>query len=173
MVLYYGLLALETANNSVAATTLSSQRESLPKKSNMSSSSNSWIYTEDLKKRFEERYGDHRYIFVPIYIDRKTSRYNSSTTSIIPERFDGENSWMYPRSFKSTSKISSSSCCVTNQGYMRDELSIKNSSQKKFLSSKNKSTTSLNTTNNLIKNRPNIVVEEINKNHSIPLIKQK
>jgi hypothetical protein len=61
MVLYYGLLALETANNTLAATASSSQRESISKKVKMSSSSNSWIYTQDLRKRFEERYGDYRY----------------------------------------------------------------------------------------------------------------
>ena len=211
MVLYYGLLALETANNTAtstaaaAAAAAASERASVSRKPNssrnptekMSSSSNSWIYTEDLKKRFEERYTDHRYIFVPVYVNGKNSRHNHSTT-IIPQTFDNENSWMYSRSlrdhlFYSTSRISSSACCVTNQAFTRDQLPVKKPSKARFFkrpsSSKAKSTTNLSTkfsphnsssssfhtTYNLTKHRTNIVVEEDddeNENHSVPLIKQ-
>jgi hypothetical protein len=166
------------------------------------SSSNSWIYTEDLRKRFEERYADHHYIFVPVYIDRKSARHSHSTTGFLPEKLTRENSWMYSRSlrdhlFYSTSKISlpittnisSSSCCVTNHGFTRDELPIKKdfksrlfkrSSSTKEKSSVNlsSSTSSFSTINNLVKHRANDVVEEEDdegiddENHSAPLIKQ-
>jgi hypothetical protein len=198
MVLYYGLFALEAANSTVAAATatkarrsstsiprITSDRTNLSRKqkilsnpigkmpSSSVSSSNSWIYTEDLRKR------------------------------IIPQKVDRENSWMYSKSlrdhlFYSTSKISlpittnisSSVCCVTNQGFMRDELPVKKDFKsrlfKRSLSAKDKTTTNLSlssstssfsTTNNLIKHRTNDVVEEeddegVNdENHSIPLIK--
>jgi len=209
MVLYYGLLALETANNTVTSMAAASERRSVSRKSiplqnsigRMSSSSNSWIYTEDLRKRFEERYADYRYIFVPVYINGKDSRHNRSTTEIIPQTSDSENSWMYSRSirdhlFYSTSRISSSACCVTNPGgYMRDQLPVKKSSKTRFFkrpsaspSSKTRSTTSLSSkkfhphsssfsTHNLIKPRTNVVVvqeedDEENENHAVPLIKQ-
>jgi hypothetical protein len=211
MVLYYGLLALQTANNTVATTTARSEQANLSQKQKLisnslgkmsSSSSNSWIYTEDLKKRFEERYTDCRYIFVPVYVNGKSSRHNHSTTTIIPQKTDGENSWMYSRSLRdhfyySTSKMSlplttnksSSACCVTNQAFMRDEVPRKENSLAKFFkrssSSTDKSTSSLSsftttTTNHLTKHRTNdVVVEEEddesdeNENHSVPLIKQK
>jgi hypothetical protein len=228
MVLYYGLFALEAANSTVAAATapkarrsstnisrITSDRTNFSRKqkiisnsigkmpSSSLSSSNSWIYTEDLRKRFEERYADYRYVFVPVYIDRKSARHSHSTTGIIPQKLDRENSWMYSKSlrdhlFYSTSKISlpittnisSSVCCVTNQGFMRDELPVKKDFKsrlfKRSLSAKDKTTTNLSlssstssfsTTNNLIKHRTNDVVEEeddegVNdENHSIPLIK--
>jgi hypothetical protein len=160
MVLFYGLLALETANNRIAAasttkttttkTGITSDRTSLSRKqkylsnsvgkmaSSSVSTSNSWIYTEDLRKRFEERYADYRYVFVPVYIDRKSARHSHSATTILPKKLNRENSWMYSRSlrdhlFYSTSKtslplttdISSSACCVTNHAFMRDDLPIK------------------------------------------------
>lgn len=172
MVLYYGLFALEAANNTIAAAStstaakatttatiprtkldranlarppkcLSSSIGKLP--SSSLSSSNSWIYTEDLRKRFEERYADHRYIFVPVYIDRKSGRHCRSTTALIPQTIDRENSWMYSRSlrdhlFHSSSKISlplttnisSSACCVTNHAFMRDELPVKKDFKSRF-----------------------------------------
>lgn len=209
MVLYYGLFALEAANNSIAATTrtrsttniprLPSDRSCLSQKQKNSSnsvtkmptssvsSSNSWIYTEDLRKRFEERYADCRYVFVPVYIDRKSARHNHSTTGISPQRStDRENSWMYSRSlrdrlFYSTSKISlplttnisSSACCVTNHGFTRDELPMKKDFKsrlfKRSFSAKDRTTTnmslsssvsSFSTTNNLVKHRTSDVVEE-------------
>jgi len=237
MVLYYGLFALETANSTVAAAAattttrttsniprITSDRTSLSRKqkylsnstgkmpSSSLSSSNSWIYTEDLRKRFEERYADYRYVFVPVYIDRKSARHSHSTTGILPKKIDRDNSWMYSRSlrdhlFYSTSKISlplttnisSSACCVTNHGFMRDELPVKKDLKtrlfKRSLSAKDKtrtnlssssslpfsqltsSTSSFATTNNLIKHRTSDVVEEEDdeapddENHSIPLIK--
>ncbi|CAF0725616.1 unnamed protein product [Rotaria sordida] len=236
MVLYYGLLALETANNTIAAAAsaqttttttttpgLTSDRISRSRKqkylsnsigkipSSSLSSSNSWIYTEDLRKRFEERYADCRYVFIPVYIDRKSTKHSHSTTTILSQN-DHENSWIYSRSLRdhlvySTSKISlplttnissSSSCCVTNHGFMRDELPIKKTSKIKLFkhssSTKDKSTTNLSlpslrfspftssissfsTTNNLIKHRTSDVVEEEDdegiddENHSAPLIK--
>lgn len=235
MVLYYGLLALETANNTIATATtakkptatrisnpgIASDRPSLSRKPNYLSntigkmpssslsSSNSWIYTEDLRKRFEERYADCHYVFVPVYIDRTSGSHCHSTTAILSQK-DGENSWMYSRSlrdhvFYSTSKtslplitnISSSACCVTNHGFMRDELPMKKNSRRKFFkrfslgkekSSTNlsltslpltpftSSTTSFSTTNNLVKHRTSDVVEEDDEgadeeNHSTPLIK--
>lgn len=207
MVLYYGLFALEAANNTVAAAAatksttppITTDRTSLTRKqkylsnsigkmpSSTLSSSNSWIYTEDLRKRFEERYADCRYVFVPVYIDRKSTRHSHShsTTGISPEKLARENSWIYSRSlrdhlFYSTSKISlplttnisSSACCVTNHGFTRDELPIKKDSKRGFfkrsLSAKDKTTTNLSsssissfsTTNNLIKHRTSAVVEE-------------
>ncbi|CAF2708000.1 unnamed protein product [Rotaria sp. Silwood2] len=231
MVLYYGLLALETANNTVAAAAsaktttkttsrLASDRISLSRKQKYlsnsigkipSSSSNSWIYTEDLRKRFEERYADYRYVFVPVYIDRKSTNHSRSTTAILSQ-YDHENSWMYSRSlrdhlFYSTSKISlplttnissSSTCCVTNHGFMRDELPIKKTLKTKLFkrssSTQDKPTTNLSlpslpfspftssvpsfsTINNLVKHRTSDVVEEEDdegiddENHSAPLIK--
>lgn len=180
MVLYYGLLALETANNTVAATKSSSERESLLRKIPMSSSSNSWIYTEDLRKRFEERYGDCCYIVVPIYIKGKSSHHNSSTTTIVPEKFSSDNSWMYSRSFRnhlfnSTSKISLSSCSVTNQVYIKNDLPIKKNFFHRFSSLKHKPTS---TNSSSILNTTNILLEDDdenteNENLSIPLIKHK
>jgi hypothetical protein len=215
MVLYYGLFALESANSTVAAATatkagattrsttniprIATDRASLSRKqkvlsnsigkmpsSSTTSSSNSWIYTEDLRKRFEERYADYRYIFVPVYIDRKSARHSHSTTGIIPQKVDREHSWMYSKSlrdhlFYSTSKISlptttnisSSACCVTNHGFTRDELPAKKDFKSRFfkrsLSAKEKTSTnislsssisSFSTTNNLIRHRTNDVVEE-------------
>jgi hypothetical protein len=223
MVLYYGLFALEAANNTVAAAAATktvipratSDRTSLSRKqkylsnsigkmpSSSLSSSNSWIYTEDLRKRFEERYVDYRYVFVPVYIDQKSARHSHSTTGILSEKIARENSWMYSRSlrdhlFYSTSKISlplstnksSSACCVTNHGFMRDELPVKKDFKTRFfkrsLSAKDKttanlslssSTSSFSTTNNLVKHRTSDVVEEEDdedvddENHSVPLIK--
>lgn len=224
MVLYYGLFALEAANNSIAATTrtrsstniprIASDRSCLSQKQKYSSSSvnkmpssslsssNSWIYTEDLRKRFEERYADCRYVFVPVFIDRKSIRHNQSTTGISPQRSDRENSWMYSRSLRDrlfysaskislplTTNISSSTCCVTNHGFMRDELPVKKDFKsrlfKRSFSAKEKKTTnmslsssvsSFSTTNNLLKHRTSDVVEEeddegiANENPSIPLI---
>ena len=177
MVLYYGLLALETANNTIATATgssssitttaspaaalLTSDRTNLLGKQkylsnsvgkmalspSSSSSSNSWIYTEDLRKRFEERYADYRYVFVPVYVDRKSSRHRHchSTTTIPTPTVHADNSWMYSRSLRdhlhnSTSKISlpsrphmsSSICCVTNPCFMRDELPSKKDSKRRF-----------------------------------------
>ena len=231
MVLFYGLLALETANSTVAAAAtttstprIASDRTNLSRKqkylsnsigkmpSSSLSSSNSWIYTEDLRKRFEERYADYRYVFVPVYVDQKSSRHSHSTTAILPNKIDRENSWMYSRSlrdhlFYSTSKISlplttnisSSACCVTNYGFMRDELPTKKDLKTRFFkrssSAKDKSATNLSvsslpfspfasstssfsTTNNLTKkHRTSDVVEEEDdegvddENHSLPLIK--
>lgn len=154
MVLFYGLLALETANNTVG-----SQR-----KQKMSSASNSWIYTQDLRKRFEERHADYRYIFIPVYINGKKGQ----TTGMIPDNY-----WMYTRSlrnhlYNSTSKISlplttnfsSSICCETNHGFMRDDLSIKTNSKMKISSAK-------------VESRTNELIEEDDEieNCSIPLIK--
>lgn len=202
MVLYYGLFALEAANNTVAAaaatkTTSATDRPSLSRKqkylsnsigkmpSSSLSSSNSWIYTEDLRKRFEERYADCRYIFVPVYIDKKSARHCHSTTGIISEKLTRENSWMYSRPLRDhlvyssskislplTTNISSSACCVTNHGFTRDELPVKKDQKTRFfkrsLSAKDKTTTNLSsssissfsTTNNLIKHRTSDVVEE-------------
>jgi hypothetical protein len=228
MVLYYGLFALEAANSTVAAATattatrsttniprIATDRPSLSRKQKIvsnsigkmpssTSSSNSWIYTEDLRKRFEERYADYRYVFVPVYIDRKSARHSHSTTGIVPQKLERENSWMYSKPlrdhlFYSTSKISlpttvnisSSTCCVTNHGFMRDELPVKKDFKsrlfKRSSSAKDKTTTtnlslsssisSFSTTNNLLKHRTNDVVEEeddegVNdENHSTPLIK--
>ncbi|CAF1137676.1 unnamed protein product [Adineta ricciae] len=232
MVLYYGLLALETANNTIAANatatstttiprTSSSDRTKLSRKqkylsnsvgkmpSSSLSTSNSWIYTEDLRKRFEERYIDCRYVFVPVYIDSKSSRRNRSTNIITSQKVDNEHSWMYSRSlrdhlFYSTSKISlplttnisSSACCVTNHGFMRDEHPIKKTLKsrlfKRSSSTKENSTRNLSSsfrsftsstssfplaTNHLGKHRTNVVVEEEDdegvddENHSAPLIK--
>lgn len=246
MVLYYGLLALETANNTIAtatgssssiaaATTLpssamiTSDRTNLSTKNkylsnsvgkmpsvSSSSSSNSWIYTEDLRKRFEERYADYRYVFVPVYIDRKSSRHRHchSTTTIPTPGIRSDNSWMYSRSLRdhlhnSASKMSlslrphmsSSICCVTNPGFMRDELPLKKDSKIRFFkrsaSAKEKSSITLSSsslpftrwtssstssfpfaTNNLVRHRTSDVVEEEDdegiddENHSKPLIKQ-
>ncbi|UJR33919.1 hypothetical protein I4U23_021338 [Adineta vaga] len=234
MVLYYGLLALETANNTIAANTtapststtsisrlLSSDRTNLSRKqkylsnsvgkmpSSSLSSSNSWIYTEDLRKRFEERYMDCRYVFVPVYINSKSTRRNRSTTTIPSQNIDRENSWIYSRSlrdhlFYSTSKISlplttnisSSTCCVTNHGFMRDEHPMKKNFKarlfKRSSSTKENSKTNLSsstrsftsstasfplTTSHFGKHHTNMVVEEEDdegvddENHSIPLIK--
>lgn len=167
MVLYYGLFALEAANNTIAAATTPTTTSTIPRTgsdrislarqnkylsnsigkmpSSSTSSSNSWIYTEDLRKHFEERYADYRYVFVPVYIDRKSGRHSHSTTALIPQTIDRDNSWMYSRSlrdrgFYSTSKmslplttnISSSACCVTNHGFMRDELPVKKDLKSRF-----------------------------------------
>ncbi|CAM2700883.1 unnamed protein product [Rotaria socialis] len=167
MVLYYGLLALETANNTVATaaaakTTTKTMPEIAYDRTNLSrkqkylsnsigkipssslSSSNSWIYTEDLRKRFEERYADYRYVFVPVYIDRKSAAHSLSTTAILSQN-DHENSWIYSRSlrdhlFYSTSKMSlplttnrsSSASCVTNHGFTRDELPTRKTLKSRF-----------------------------------------
>jgi len=206
MVLYYGLLALETANNTVAAATatastanipgIASGRMSLSGKQKylsnsiekMPSSSNSWIYTEDLRKRFEERYADYRYVFVPVYFDPKSSRRNHSTSAILPQKIDRTNSWMYSRSlhdhlFYSTSKISLplTTTNVTDHGFMRDEKPVKKNFKtrlfKRSSSTKDKSATNLSlssllsrpfasstssfsTINNLVKHRSNDLVEE-------------
>lgn len=232
MVLYYGLLALETANNTVSAAAstttnptlgIASNRTSLSRKQKLLSSSigkipssslstsNSWIYTEDLRKRFEERYADYRYVFIPVYIDRKSAAHSLSTTAILSPK-DHENSWMYSRSlrdhlFNSASKTSlplttnrsSSASCVTNHGFMRDELPIKKTLKSRFFkrssSSREKTPTSnlslpslpfspftssispFLATNNLLKHRTSDVVEEEDdegvedENHSAPLIK--
>lgn len=232
MVLYYGLFALEAANSTAASSTTTktktksrptSDRSNPQRKqkylsnsigkmpSSSISSSNSWIYTEDLRKRFEERYADYRYVFVPVYIDRKSASQSHSTTGILPEKMVRENSWIYSRPlrdhlFYSTSKISlpittnisSSTCCVTNHGFMRDELPTRKDFKTRFfkrsLSAKDKTTTNLSlsslpfspltsstssftNTNNLIKHRTSDVVEEEDdegadgENHAIPLIK--
>ena len=240
MVLYYGLLALETANNTVAAanassassfstkttttapgleshrTRLSHKQKSLSNstgKMPLPSSSNSWIYTEDLRKRFEERYADYRYVFVPVYIDRKSKRQSHSTTAIPrPAKVECEHSWMYSRSLRdhlyySTSKMfvplrgnkSSSACCVTNHGFMRDELPLKKDLRtrlfKRSASTRDKSSTTLSLSslrlsphtsstssvtvpaNTLVRHRTSDVVEEEDdeaidgENHSVPLIK--
>lgn len=238
MVLYYGLLALETANNTIAAANASSSSSStitttIPGlesnrtrlshkqkhlsnstgKMPLSSSSNSWIYTEDLRKRFEERYADYRYVFVPVYIDRKSNRHCHSTTALPrPPKAECEHSWMYSRSLRdhlhySTSKMflplrankSSSACCVTNHGFMRDELPLKKDLRtrwfKRSSSTRDKSNTTLSLSslrlspqasstssvaiaaNALVRHRTSDVVEEEDdevvdgENHSVPLIK--
>lgn len=240
MVLYYGLLALETANNTVAAATTSTSSLSMasashaptsdrfilsnkhkplsvsnmkPAFSSSTSSTNSWIYTEDLRKRFEERYGDFRYVLVPVYIDRKGNSRSHSTTALPFQKVDYENSWIYSRPLRdhlyySSSKISlplgvnlsSSTCCVTNPCFTRDEFPPRNISKGKFFkrsySTKEKSTKSssnnsssfnlFNSTssctipsNMLSRHRTSDVVEEEDDeagddgNGSIPLIKQK
>ena len=123
MVLYYGLLALETANNTVVTNTTACERASLSQKgkslsnsngmmfslpsaaaaATSSSSSNSWIYTKDLRKRFEERYANYRYILVPVYVDRASSQHHQSTTGIVPIKANHDNAWMYPRSVRNHS----------------------------------------------------------------------
>ncbi|CAF3404134.1 unnamed protein product [Rotaria sp. Silwood2] len=176
MVLFYGLLAFETANNTVAATAATkttSQRVNISRKENSiekvsSSTTNSWIYTEDLRKHFEERYVDYRFVFVPVYVNGKKCHHNYSTTEILREKGDKENSWMYSKSirdrlFYSTSKISlplttnlsSSIYYITNQELiMHNKSQIDKNSKKIFSkqsssssssSSKNKSTNSLST----------------------------
>lgn len=232
MVLYYGLLALETANNTIAAASSTtavpglalSDRAGASRKqrylsnsigrmpSSSLSSSNSWIYTEDLRKRFEERYADCRYVFVPVYIDPKSARRHQSSTAIASHKADRDNSWMYSRSlrerlFYSSSKISlpcaanisSSACCVTNHGFMRDEVPAKKNFKarlfKRSASAKEKSTAHVSLSslpfrsltastssfpivgNHLGKHRANMVVQEEDdetaddENHSTPLIK--
>ena len=181
MVLYYGLLALETANNIAASKPVSIPKKSKASIEKMSSSSNSWIYTEDLRKRFEERCIDYRYVFIPVYIDGKKSHHNSSTTAIIsPKSFD-ENSWMYARPlrdhlFNSTPKISSSACCVTNQAFMRDDYPRKKSSKMKFFQRSSSEKAKSTTHSSPIKYQTNDPVEEDdesteNENYSVPLIK--
>ena len=125
MVLYYGLLALETANNTIVTNTTASERASLSDKGKFfsnstgmmfslpsagagagaasSSSSNSWIYTKDLKKRFEERYANYRYILVPVYVDRASSQHHQSTTGTVTIQGKHDNAWMYPRSVRNHS----------------------------------------------------------------------
>ena len=218
MVLYYGLLALETANKTIAtasASTLVSDRPSpLHTRQNhpnslrrapLSSSTNSWIYTEDLKRRFEERYTDYRYVFVPVYVDRASSNHGHSSTAISTRKGDNDNSWMYSRSLRdylhqSTSKISlplvtdksSSACCVTNGGFMSDEMPTKRDLRtrlfKRTSSTTHSSSSSLPISplasssaavNNAVRHRASAVVEEEdvddegvdNENHSVPLIK--
>jgi hypothetical protein len=130
MVLYYGLFALETANNMIAAEAI--QRESLTR-----------------KRRFEERYGDYHYIFVPVYIDGKKVRYYSNSIAMIPRKSTGEHSWIYSRSLRNHLFNSTSVC---NQ----DEISRK----KKSIFHRRKY-------------RSNDVEEEENENHSIPVIKHR
>lgn len=78
MVLYYGLFALQTANNIIAGYRPERERKSLS-----NSSEHSWIYTEDLKKR----YHDSRYILIPVYTDQRNGhRY------VIPYTFEQTNS---------------------------------------------------------------------------------
>ncbi|CAF3609322.1 unnamed protein product, partial [Rotaria sp. Silwood2] len=98
------------------ATKTTSQRVNISRKENSiekvsSSTTNSWIYTEDLRKHFEERYVDYRFVFVPVYVNGKKCHHNYSTTEILREKGDKENSWMYSKSirdrlFYSPSKIS-------------------------------------------------------------------
>ncbi|CAF4058872.1 unnamed protein product, partial [Rotaria sordida] len=197
MVLFYGLLAFETANNTIAAA--SKRTNSILQKENLienvsSSSTNSWIYTEDLRKR----YSNHRCIFVPVYVNEKNSHHNYNTI----EKINNENSWIYSKSvcdrlYYSTSKISlplttnlssSSSSSVyylNNQALIKsNKILIEKNSQKKFSSSKYKSTTNslssiFNTTNNLTKyHQTNDLVEENDddediqtENHPASLIK--
>ncbi|CAF1138513.1 unnamed protein product [Adineta steineri] len=198
MVLYYGLLALETANKTHTRT-VSSARTSIARRKStsrnscekMPSSSNSWIYTEDLKRRFEERYIDYRYIFVPIYIDRKTSLHDHNLPTIIQQKSDSENSWMYSRSlrdhiFNSTTKIPSSEYYVPKHVSSSNQLPKRKISKIKFFkrssSAKVQSANSLSSIvnphisslNNLRKHR--IVKEETtvdnkNDNQSISIIK--
>jgi hypothetical protein len=163
MVLFYGLLAFETANIIVSART--SQRETISKKfplSPMSSSSNSWIYTEDLKKR----YTDYHYIFVPIYIDKRNSRYNYNSTLLIPQKSANDNSWMYSKSlhdhlFNSTTKISSLTSSITNQRFIRNEKIRKKHFCQPSSSPKN----------NIVTVEEDDDESTENDNHSIPLIK--
>ena len=227
MVLYYGLLALETANKTIAtasASTLVSDRPSPShnrqnhtnslRRAPLSSSTNSWIYTEDLKRRFEERYADYRYVLVPVYVDRASSDHSRSTTAIPTRKGDDDNSWMYSRSLRdylchSTSKMSlplvtnksSSVCCVTNRGFMADEMPTKRDLRtrlfKRTSSAREHSTTHSSSSslpfsplassspafaaaaNNAVRHRASAVVEEEddddegvdNENHSVPLIK--
>ncbi|CAF3865829.1 unnamed protein product, partial [Rotaria sordida] len=147
MVLFYGLLAFETANNTIAAA--AKRTNSILQKENSfenvsSSSTNSWIYTEDLRKR----YFNHRCIFVPVYVNEKNSHHNYNTI----EKINNENSWIYSKSvcdrlYYSTSKISlplttnlsSSSSSVyylNNQAFIKsNKILIEKNSQKKFSSS--------------------------------------
>ncbi|CAF1262313.1 unnamed protein product [Rotaria sp. Silwood1] len=166
MVLFYGLLAFETANNTIAATrSTTSQRTSKIRKQKSiekisSSSTNSWIYTEDLRKHFEKRYIDYRFVFVPVYVNQNNLYHNSNTKDILTQKNPKENSWMYSKSirdhlFYSTSKISlplttnissslSSVYYINNQAYIIHHKSqIEKNSKKNISLSKNKLTTSL------------------------------
>ena len=114
MVLYYGLFALETANNTIAASTsAASEREKKFKaqRRRMTLSSNSWIYTEDLKKHFEERYADYHYICIPIYIDEKNTRYYSHSTVILSRKSHSQSIRQY----------FSTICLNNNPAFIRDE----------------------------------------------------
>ncbi|CAF1514344.1 unnamed protein product [Adineta ricciae] len=131
MVLFYGLLALERAQNTVSVT---SERTSLARKRLVSESSthkrssslNSWIYTKDLQKYFDERC-----LLTSVYV-----------LQTIPRRkYDEGNSWMYSRSLceridSSTSRCSSPAYCVSKQVWIRDQQSSKEKSFKRSLSSK-------------------------------------
>jgi hypothetical protein len=115
MVLYYGLFALETANSIL-------QQESLSRKSRISSSSNSWIYTEDLKKR----YHDYHYIFIPV--NEKPAYYYYNSITMMPRKSPDENSWMYSRSLREHLFNSTSICYMTNPRFMHDESTSKSRS---------------------------------------------
>ncbi|UJR13426.1 hypothetical protein I4U23_000441 [Adineta vaga] len=110
MVLFYGLLALETANNTISSI---SERRSQSKKfivsqhstERKSSSSNSWIYTKDLQKHIDEHYLFPR---------------TSMPERISPENSNRNNSWIYSRSIHnhiaySALKLSSSTYYLSNQ----------------------------------------------------------
>ncbi|CAF1204113.1 unnamed protein product [Didymodactylos carnosus] len=129
MVLWYGFLAIETtqANRSEQQQQQQQKREKCSTYDNLStindnsklrekinyseltlamplsSSKNSWIYTEDLKKRFEERCltlddlrstSNCRYIIVPLYCERHPPLIKSSLN--VAE----ENSWIYTKSLR-------------------------------------------------------------------------
>ncbi|CAF3185407.1 unnamed protein product [Rotaria sp. Silwood2] len=200
MVLFYGLLAFETANNTVAATAATkttSQRVNISRKENSiekvsSSTTNSWIYTEDLRKHFEERYVDYRFVFVPVYVNGKKCHHNYSTTEILREKGDKENSWMYSKSirdrlFYSTSKISlplttnlsSSIYYITNQELIMHNKSQIDKNSKKIFSKQSSSSSSSSCTISFVRYFVKLLFvlnndndeDTQNENHSIPLIK--
>ncbi|CAF0896165.1 unnamed protein product [Adineta ricciae] len=123
MVLFYGLLALERAQNTVSVT---NERASLARKRLASepstsmhkraSSLNSWIYTKDLQKHFDERC-----LLTSVYVLQPIPR----------RKYNEGNSWIY-----STSKNSSPAYCVSKQVWIRDQPSSEGKSFKRSLSSK-------------------------------------
>lgn len=86
MVLYYGLFALQTANNFIAG-----HRSDRQSKSPFIPSENSWIYTEDLKKR----YHGHYYILIPIDTEKSNGH-----CYLIPWKPGRVNSWVDYRSIR-------------------------------------------------------------------------
>ena len=96
MVLYYGLFALQTANNIIAG-----HRGRKPR---LISSENSWIYTEDLKKR----YRDSHYILIPVYTDK-----HNGYSYFIPWTLERVNSRVHYRLIRSDSN--SSIYWITNE----------------------------------------------------------
>ncbi|CAF1622477.1 unnamed protein product, partial [Didymodactylos carnosus] len=111
MVLWYGFFAIETAQTNRCDQSQHNHKcltnDNIRNKNNISestmSSRNSWIYTEDLKKRFELRYftlddlkstSNYQYVIVPIYCEKSSTKSKLSTTTT------GENSWIYTKSFR-------------------------------------------------------------------------